>query len=112
MDQMRGSGTLTFGAVMISLAGSFNVLHGIVAVVNPDYFGGDLGLVFIVLERSSSSSARPCSAVAGSPMTRSRTARARPPRLWRQGKDGLQHALIDSLSRAVSSIRSQWQTKP
>lgn len=42
MDQMRGSGMVTLGAVMICLAGGFNVLDGIVAVANADYFSGDL----------------------------------------------------------------------
>jgi hypothetical protein len=55
-DEMRGSGMVTFGAIMICLVGAFNVLDGIVAVAKTDYFSSDVlvsdvqtwGWIFIV----------------------------------------------------------------
>jgi hypothetical protein len=42
MEQTRGSNLVPFGAVMLMLAGAFNVLDGVVAVANPDYLRDDL----------------------------------------------------------------------
>jgi hypothetical protein len=42
MDEMRGSRMVSFGAIMVMLAGAFNVLDGIVAVAKAGYFGGDV----------------------------------------------------------------------
>ena len=38
MDRIRGSHIVPFGAVMLILVGAFNLLDGVVAIVNPDYF--------------------------------------------------------------------------
>jgi hypothetical protein len=42
MDDMRGSRMVSFGAIMIMLVGAFNVLDGVVAIVNASYFNGDI----------------------------------------------------------------------
>jgi hypothetical protein len=42
MDETHGSRMVSFGAIMIMLAGTFNVLDGIVALVNASYFSESL----------------------------------------------------------------------
>jgi hypothetical protein len=42
MDEPRNRHIVTFGALMLMLAGAFNVLDGIVALTNPDYLHNDL----------------------------------------------------------------------
>jgi hypothetical protein len=37
MNETRGRHLVTFGALMLLLVGAFNVLDGVVALVNPDY---------------------------------------------------------------------------
>ena len=38
MDDLRGRHLAPFGAIMLMLSGAFNLLDGIVGVVNPEYF--------------------------------------------------------------------------
>jgi hypothetical protein len=38
MAETRGRGMVSFGGVMLTLVGAFNVVDGIVALTNPDYF--------------------------------------------------------------------------
>jgi hypothetical protein len=42
MVETRGRRMVSFGGVMLMLVGAFNVLDGIVALTNPDYFHNDL----------------------------------------------------------------------
>ena len=42
MNETRGRHLVSFGALMLLLVGAFNVLDGIVALVNPDYLQQDL----------------------------------------------------------------------
>jgi hypothetical protein len=42
MNQARGRDMVSFGAVMLILAGAFNLLDGVVALVNPSYFDDHL----------------------------------------------------------------------
>jgi hypothetical protein len=42
MDDPRGLHIVTFGAVVLMVAGSLNLLDGIVALANPDYLEDDL----------------------------------------------------------------------
>jgi hypothetical protein len=41
MAETRGRRMVSFGGVMLMLVGAFNVLDGIVALMNPDYFQSD-----------------------------------------------------------------------
>jgi hypothetical protein len=38
MDDLRGRHLAPFGAIILMLSGAFNVLDGVVAIVNPGYF--------------------------------------------------------------------------
>ncbi len=42
MDEARGRHIVTFGALILILAGAFNVLDGIVALTNPHYLHDDV----------------------------------------------------------------------
>jgi hypothetical protein len=42
MHETRGARMVSFGAIMLMLVGAFNVLDGIVAIVNASYFDGDI----------------------------------------------------------------------
>jgi len=45
MAEKRGTGIVTFAAVMLSLAGSFNGIHGLAAIFKKEYFN-ETGLLY------------------------------------------------------------------
>jgi len=45
MSEKRGTGVITFAAVMLSLAGFFNGIHGLAAIFKKEYFN-EAGLLY------------------------------------------------------------------
>jgi hypothetical protein len=45
MTEMRSTGIITFAAVMLSLAGFFNGIHGLAAIFKKEYFN-EAGLLY------------------------------------------------------------------